>query len=90
MDFLSGIIAYVINPGILLLFSVASIVFIYGVVVYWIKGSGPNDRATGGRHILWGLVGMLIMIGTFAIMSFVQNTLGIDPEDRPTTIPSGL
>jgi hypothetical protein len=87
-DLLSTFIKVIVNPAIILLFAVSMIVFVYGIINTWIKNEGPEARREGGNHLLWGLVGMTIMIGVFVIMSFIQNSLGISQNDRPTTIPS--
>ena len=65
----------IINPLIGILFGVAMLYFIWGVYKLWIAGS-PEEHAQGAQHVMWSIVGMLIMIGVFTIMHIVLNTIG--------------
>lgn len=70
------------------MFAVAMLYFIWGVYKFWIGSEGADNRLQGANHVLYGLLGMVIMIGVFVIMSFIQNTLGITSDDRPPVLPS--
>jgi len=67
----------ILNPFIVFLFAVALGYFIYGVVEFLMNGGDPDARATGRSHMLWGVVGMFIMMAVFGIMQVIINTLGI-------------
>jgi len=67
----------IINPVITILFSLAFLIFVWGVVRFLINAEDENERAQGKEHIKWGLVGMFIMAGVFGILNLVLNTLGI-------------
>lgn len=73
----------VLNPAILVIFSLGLLFFLWGLVQFLRSlnggGSGMDD---GKRHMLWGIVGMFIMISALAIISLISNTfgLGIDPK----------
>ena len=69
----------VLNPIIVLLFAVALVVFLYGVFQMIMNTGSEEKRREGGRHILWGLVGMLIMISVFGIMHIILNTFYLPP-----------
>ena len=61
--------------------AVALVMFLWGVVQYVGKGDNEEARATGARHILWGLVGLFIMFGVFGIIHIILNTFSInDPN----------
>ncbi len=64
-----------INPLIQGLFVVAILIFIFGVVEMVFKADSPEGRATGKRHIIWGLVGFVIMIGVWGIVSIIQSII---------------
>lgn len=74
----------VLNPAILVIFSAGFLMFIWGLVEFLRSlsggGSGMDD---GKRHMLWGTIGMFIMISFFAIISVISNTfgLGINPRN---------
>ncbi len=69
--------AAIVNPILLLLFAVGLLWFLYGVVKYLymlnVKGEQEND---GKKHMLWGLVGMFIMVAALAIIKLISSTIG--------------
>lgn len=87
---INKIIDKIVNPLVILLFAVTLIVFVWGVFTLYIaKGEDPESRKAGTQHILYGVIGMSIMIGVFAIMHFITNTLSslLGPVSTPPTIP---
>lgn len=68
----------IVNPIIILMFSVALVAFLWGVKDYIVHADDQEARAKGTQHILWGLVGMTIMISTFAIMHLIIKTFSLD------------
>lgn len=70
----------VINPLIMVLFSVAFVRFVIGLFTFFHAKSGNGGDESieqGKRHLMWGIVGMAIMVSVFGIMSFMTNTLGV-------------
>jgi len=68
----------IINPLILFIFALALVYFLWGVIEFVINSSNEDKRSTGRQHMIWGLIGMLIMMGVFTIMQIIINTLGIN------------
>ncbi len=66
----------IINPLILTIFAVALAIFLYGVVQFILNPSNEELRKTGKSHMMWGVVGMTIMVSVFAIMQIILNTVG--------------
>lgn len=85
-ELIVNINTYIINPFIGFLFVLATVLFLYGLVRYYIAGS-PEDRQVGQRHMMWGLMGMFIMISVFGIMKLIINTFGINLTEFGTSIP---
>jgi len=79
-NLLKRIDAVIINPTIILLFAVATIVFVWGLVQFIANSESDEGRKTGKRKIVWGLVGIFIMVAALGIIKVVLNTFGI-----PTT-----
>lgn len=78
MDFLGKVVENILNPVILLLFGFAVIVFLWGVLQFVLKADSEEGRVTGGKHILYGIIGMAIMISAFGIMRFIIGTIGAE------------
>ena len=105
MDFLSTKVAYatldsfignvdrmIINPLILFLFALAVAYFLYGVLGFLMNQDNEEAKTTGKSHMLWGIIGMTIMVGVWTILSIVLNTMGIssseiNPKEGTVNLP---
>lgn len=67
----------IINPLIGLLFALGLVVFLWGLFQFIINSDNEDGRTTGKRHMIWGIVGMFIMVGAYAIINILGNTLRI-------------
>lgn len=76
--FIANINRIIINPLILLLFALAVVYFLYGVVQFLANQDNEEKRSAGKSHMLYGIIGMTIMLGAFMIMGLITDTLGID------------
>jgi succinate dehydrogenase/fumarate reductase cytochrome b subunit len=66
----------ILNPLILFLFALALAYFLYGVMQFIINPGNEEIRKTGKSHMMWGVVGMVIMVSVFGIMQLIVNTIG--------------
>jgi len=83
---LANINRYIINPFITFLFVLASLLFLYGLTRYYIMGDA-KEKETGRQHMVWGLIGMFIMMSVFGIMNLIMNTFGIDVSQFGAKVP---
>ncbi|MES2985545.1 MAG: hypothetical protein V4686_00260 [Patescibacteria group bacterium] len=73
----------ILNPIIIILFGVAMIYFLFGVLEYlWKSKSDPAAIQTGAKHMGWGLFGMFVMVSVFGFLQFIINTLPIDTTTK--------
>ncbi len=70
----------IVNPLIILMFAIAAIYFAYGLFEYIKDSDSADGREKGKQHIIWGLVGMFIMVSVFFIMDLILGTLGISSQ----------
>jgi hypothetical protein len=82
--YLDPINRVIINPLITLAFAVALIVFFVGVFQF-INSEAASDskREQGKQKIMWGLVGMFIMISAYGIIRLILGTFSITPPKYP-------
>jgi len=78
--------ALIVNPLIILMFSLALVGFLWGVKDYIVNADDQEARAKGTQHMLWGIVGMLIMISTFTIMRLILQSFGLNTGDTQTAV----
>ncbi len=83
-EFLNNVSRVILNPLILLMFGLATVYFIYGIVKFLSLEAGDKARDDARRSILWGIVGMVVMFSVFGLIQFVLGTFGVTPEDTAT------
>lgn len=67
-----------LNSLIMILFALATIYFFWGIIEYVIGSYGETKRLDQGRqHILWGLIGMTIMLSAWGIVKMIKSFLGV-------------
>lgn len=77
-DFIGKVEQAIINPLITLMAIAAFVVFVWGVVDF-IAGAGNEEkRKIGQQHILWGIIGLVIIFAAKALVMIMANTLGVD------------
>lgn len=68
----------ILNPLIVFMFAAALAYFLYGVVEFLGNTENEEKRTIGKSHMIWGVVGMFIMVAVFAIMGIITRTIGAD------------
>jgi zinc transporter ZupT len=80
----NAIIGIINNVLVPLIFGVAFIVFLYGVFRYFILGAAnEEDREKGKQLILWGLIGLVVMIAVWGLVLVVMRTFGLTTTAAP-------
>jgi large-conductance mechanosensitive channel len=69
------IINNIVYPVIQLLFGLTVLIFVYGALQLVFYGSEPSAREKGKLTILWGSIGMFIMVSAWGIIYFISNTV---------------
>ncbi len=69
------IIVNIVNPIVMLMFAVAIIIFVWGIVEMLMHGDDSTAREKGRNHMLGGIVGIVIMVSAWGIVHFISNTL---------------
>ena len=67
----------ILRPIVLLLFALATILFLWGVVEFITNRDNEEERDKGKKHMLWGIIGLVIMFGAngiiWVLIHFVKN-----------------
>ncbi|MHB8660722.1 MAG: hypothetical protein ACYC75_02170 [Minisyncoccota bacterium] len=72
-----GVLSTVVAPVI---FTLAFLVFIWGVINYFfLHGGEEGKREEGRQFILWGIIGMVVLFSVWGILWILLSTLGIAP-----------
>ena len=82
-QFIGKVDNLIINPLINLLFALAIAFFLYGVFEFIMNQENEEKKTTGRNHMLWGVIGITLMMGVWAILNIILRTFdikGIDPK----------
>ena len=74
---LTKIDRYILNPLLTLLFLVALAVFFWGIVQFISDTDSNTAREEGKQNILWGIIGMFIMVSVYGIIRVILQTFGL-------------
>ncbi len=70
----------IISPIVAVLFGLAFLVFIWGIFGMILSAEDSDKRKNAQNSVLWGIVGMIIMISVYGIIRLIANTIGVsDP-----------
>jgi len=89
-SFLAKVNKEIVNPLILLLFALAVVYFLYGVFEFIANQANEEKKTSGKSHMLWGVVGITIMMGVWAILNVILATFYItevNPEQGTVNLP---
>ena len=74
---LNKINQFILNPLIILMFAVALLVLFWGLFQFITSAETDEGREKGKRNILWGVIGMVIMVSVYGIIRLILGTLGV-------------
>jgi succinate dehydrogenase/fumarate reductase cytochrome b subunit len=80
-EFIGNVDNMIINPLILFLFALAVVYFLYGILEFIMNQENEEKKTSGKSHMLWGVIGIVIMLGVWTLLGIVTSTLGIDKSE---------
>mgnify|MGYP001613026936 CR=1 FL=1 len=72
-NLLNNIATQILNPLIGLMISIAFLLFIWGIVELIFGADNEEKIKIGKKHLVYGLIGLFIMLGVLGIMDVIQN-----------------
>jgi len=77
MPVLNNIKAYILNPFIAFLMALAVVYFLYGVYKFISGYDNETARTEGKQHMIWGVVGLAIMVSVYGLLSVLKETISL-------------
>jgi uncharacterized membrane protein YidH (DUF202 family) len=74
-SFISAVQTQILTPLVSLLVLAAFVLFIFGVVEYIRNAANEEKRKQGQQHIIWGIVGLVIIFGAGAIITILKTSV---------------
>ena len=76
-NLLNKILDNVVSPVIYLIIALAVVYFVWGVLVFIQNADNPEKRADGYKHMIWGIIGLFIILSAKGIINIIKSTLGV-------------
>lgn len=90
-QFISNVDKLIINPLIILLFALALLYFLWGLYNFISNQDNEEKKSEGKQSMIWGVIGITIMMGVWTLLNIVLNTFGINgivPEKGTVNLPT--
>lgn len=75
---LAKIESAILFPLMTLMMAVALFVFLWGAYEYVLNADDEGERSKGKQHMLWGIVGLFIMVSALTIFKIAAGTFGLE------------
>lgn len=79
-SFVADLNRLIINPLIAFLFALAVVYFLYGVFEFISNQQSEEKKTKGKRHMIYGILGIVVMMGVFSILNLIVATFGLKDE----------
>lgn len=73
---LQNVVTEIFNPLYKLAVGIAISYFLYGVFKFILDMNDPEKKNFGKSHLLWGTIGLFIILSVGGILKFFSQTLG--------------
>lgn len=85
MGALDKIQTLILAPVEKVIFAAGFLLFVYGLVEFLWNIDEGGSQSEGKQHMLWGIVGILVMVSTMSIIAIIENTFGIGSSGGAST-----
>ena len=75
---IDGITSYIFQPIASLLFALGFLIFIWGLVEFIANPNNSSVKEKGKKHMVYGILGLLIMTSVWGIVHLIEDTIGVD------------
>ena len=70
------------TPVATVVFAAGFLLFIWGLVKFLWNIDSESGRDNGKEHMIWGVIGMFIMVSIWSIIAMIDNTFGLGALDQ--------
>lgn len=88
-QFFQDIATLINNTLVPLVFGLAFLLFLWGILQTFILGAEDEEKRTKGRsYMLWAIIGFVVMASLWGIVNLIAGGLGIDTNEDLQNIPN--
>jgi len=73
--YLNRVSEVILEPAVQLLLFIAFIYFAWGIMIMIANAGNETKRAEGRKHMMYGILGMVIMLGALGLFEILKNTI---------------
>lgn len=73
---IDNILEEILNPLITLMIGIAVLYFLWGAFEFVRNADSSAERKKGSLNMLWGALGLFIMVTAYGILNLILGTLG--------------
>jgi len=90
-DYLNYFSSCIINNALIpFIFALAVIMFIWGVIKFFIINADEEaKREQGKQFMIWGIIALAVMVCVWGLVGILSNTFGINGSVLPKVTPPG-
>lgn len=77
-----------VRIAIPLLVAVALLVFFWGLVQFILNAADEDKRKEGKQHMIWGIVGLFVMVSVWGLVGFLGSVIGIQNSPNSVSVPT--
>lgn len=87
----SNILGFINGVLVPLVFGLALIFFLWGVLLAFVIKRDEDSRSEGKQYMVWAIVGLVVMVSLWGIVNLLAGALGLEGEnldrlpETPTT-----
>ncbi|OGI92187.1 hypothetical protein A2933_01295 [Candidatus Nomurabacteria bacterium RIFCSPLOWO2_01_FULL_46_18] len=86
-DLIIYVISIINNAIIPLVFAIALVLFIWGVVQYVINAQDTEKKAKGRQFMIWGIIALTVMLTVWGLVAVLGRTFGLETRFLPQVQP---
>ena len=86
-----GYVTCIINNSVIpLIFALATVMFIWGAVNFFIINADEEaKRAQGKQFMIWGIIALAVMLSVWGLVGILSSTFGVNSSILPQVRPPG-
>jgi len=86
-SFIDNLTDNLVPPIVRLIFALAIVYFLWGVVQYVLYPDEETKKKEGKEKIIWGLIALTVMFSVYALVSITTNTFLDGADNDVISVP---
>jgi|SRR5665213_3622834 len=77
-DLITRFGTYIVDPLLLVIFATGFFMFMWGLLQFMVNTNRGEDTSDGKRHMIYGSLGMFIMVSVYGLIALLDSTFGLN------------